>query len=233
MGSISIQDPSMWNIGTAGVTEYEEWVCRLVSCMIMDCYCEQGSLTESLAASSSSVSVLSSHFFQSFLHLSSIKSDIAELLFPLICFDVISSLGTDHEFISYMISNVLLSQKTNQEVPQATRLGIRTIIFILKEDVSKFVEKPFLQAKSTSSGRKRKPLESSKMANIFSGNKQILPFSISLQIDFFFAAKVINNQRMLISLLLYLKSHGLLTISPLFHAGCSPVWECHLGNDVF
>ena len=185
---VSIQDSSTWDMITAETPDWDEWICRLVSCMILDCYCEGGSLTTRMASSSGTV--LSSSFFESFLTLSSIRSDVAELIFPLLCFDVVTSLGTDHEFISQMISYTMLSPKINLEVPQATRLGIRTIVFILKEDVSTFVMDPLsrtspssLTHSTISSGKKRKPAETSKEANVSNDGKQILPFNISIQID--------------------------------------------------
>jgi hypothetical protein len=123
-------------------TVYEAWISSIVYNLLIE--------------SSNSLGTLSlkctDKFLTSFKDVAFLNSTISEMLFPLICHDIITNYGVVSEqsnFIASKLTQVMLSTNSVKYIPQAAKLAIKVLNFLLRQDINEFI----VQSTSTSNKR--------------------------------------------------------------------------------
>lgn len=185
----SVTESNSWSVRNK--KSYDNWIRNLVKTLINDCYIKGNDLN------------IRGHdlFFASLLHLAFLRTDIAELLFPLIILDLVVSSGLETvqvDFITSKVVSFLLSDETQILMPAASRLGVKTLNLLLKYDIGRFLH--------SKQSRKRKPQEAQKSIDT-SVDRNSVTYNFLLDIDFFVAAKAAYQCGCTSSSLLFYELH--------------------------
>ena len=190
-----------------GDAYYGIWICRLVYCLIRDCYAlpsgaqlfqpelQAGTSLSSTAAAGGmellsnaspvhcAVTRVKDAFMPHCLYICLHRVDLAEALFPVIIHDVIRVNGVNsHAFhtISTLVVKHLLSPLCAMR--SATQLACRLLTFLLRQDVADFLKQWKKSSSSPRAAAKREPQKSATIPD------WVLPFSYVLSIDYRYAA---------------------------------------------
>ena len=164
---------SAWATGawaTAGKT-YQSWLAGLVARLVLSCYGAGDSARRGVVTGSDK-------FVAPLARICSLRHDVAEVVFPLLVYDVIKQHGPQSLACQLLSERFLEVLSADCSLRPATQLVCQTLVFVLKQKLTDFMTR--------CSSKKPKAREAVK-TNYLAG--WAVPFSYVLKIDLVYASE--------------------------------------------